>query len=122
MTPGTDPALDSLEALCAAVRESIGDAEELLERAENVRVEREAGRAYAEIVRNEDRPLIVERLTKISSRLAESGSQWRRDEARALHDEGLSMDRIAALFGVTRQRVSALLRTSEPNDADSLAP
>ena len=122
MTRRSDPALDSLEALCAAVRESIGDAEEILQRAQHVRGQREAGRAYAEIVRDEDRPLIVERLTKISSRLAESGSQWRRDEARALHDEGLSMDRIAALFGVTRQRVSALLRTSEPNDAGSLAP
>ena len=32
-------------------------------------------------------------------------------EARALHDEGLTMAEIAALFGVSRQRVSALLRS-----------
>ncbi len=31
-----------------------------------------------------------------------SGSRWRREEARALHDEGVTLDRIAALFGVTR--------------------
>jgi predicted transcriptional regulator len=34
----------------------------------------------------------------------------RRTEARTLHREGLTMDQIAQLFGVTRQRVSALLR------------
>jgi predicted XRE-type DNA-binding protein len=27
-----------------------------------------------------------------------------------LHEEGITMDRIAELFGVTRQRVSGLLR------------
>ena len=31
-------------------------------------------------------------------------------EARVLHGEGMTMDQIAKLFGVTRQRVSALLR------------
>jgi DNA-binding transcriptional regulator LsrR (DeoR family) len=34
----------------------------------------------------------------------------RRAEARALYAEGLTMDQIAERFGVTRQRVSALLR------------
>ncbi len=44
------------------------------------------------------------------SQLADAGSRWRRAEARALHAEGLSMDVIAQLFGVTRQRVSSLLK------------
>jgi hypothetical protein len=29
---------------------------------------------------------------------------------KALHDEGLTMDRIAVLFGLTRQRISSLLK------------
>ena len=37
----------------------------------------------------------------------------RRAQAAALHDEGLTMDRIAELFGVTRQRISQILRSRE---------
>ncbi len=51
-----------------------------------------------------------------------SGSRWRREEARALHDEGVTMDRIAALFGVTRQRVSQLLRERPGAPDRSAAP
>lgn len=40
----------------------------------------------------------------------------RRTEARALHHEGVTMDKIARLFGVTRQGVSGLLR-DRPHDA-----
>ncbi len=46
-----------------------------------------------------------------------SGAAWRRAEARALHQEGISMDRIAQLFGVTRQRVSALLNSQPRSDS-----
>jgi predicted transcriptional regulator len=41
---------------------------------------------------------------------ARAGSGWRRAQAHALHDESVSINRIAELYGVTRQRVSALLR------------
>jgi len=43
--------------------------------------------------------------------LVEAGSRLRRAEAHALHAEGMTMEQIAELFGVTRQRVSALLRS-----------
>jgi predicted transcriptional regulator len=56
--------------------------------------------------------LIVQLLTESAETLHEHGSRVRRTEARALHREGLTMDQIARLFGVTRQRVSALLRES----------
>ena len=42
--------------------------------------------------------------------LVDAGSRLRRAEARALHVEGMTMEQIADLFGVTRQRVSALLK------------
>jgi predicted transcriptional regulator len=44
--------------------------------------------------------------------VVDAGSKFRRVHARALYEEGLTMDEIAALFGVTRQRVSAVLRKS----------
>ena len=107
-----DPALGALDQLCVVARETIDRAEQILARAEHIQAQRKAGVAYREIVPAEQRPLIVELLTAIQSRLADAGSAWRRAEARALHTEGLSMDAIAALFGVTRQRVSSLLKES----------
>ena len=42
--------------------------------------------------------------------LATAGAAFRRAEARVLHEQALSMEAIGALFGVTRQRVSVLLK------------
>ena len=116
-TSGAEPALVALDQLCDAVRVSIAELEHVLVRAEAVRTQRAQGRTFAEIAPLEARPLIVELISSTMSRLAETGSRWRREEARALRAGGLSMDRIAQLFGVTRQRVSALLaggRTGGP--------
>jgi predicted transcriptional regulator len=52
----------------------------------------------------------VELLTESTESLHTFGSRVRRSEARVLHTEGMPMERIARLFGVTRQRVSTLLR------------
>lgn len=76
----------------------------------HIREQRDAGRPYADIVSGEERPLIVEMLTQSVRDLDGAGVQVRRHEARALRREGMTMDEIADLFGVSRQRVSALLR------------
>lgn len=68
------------------------------------------GRPLREIVPHERTPLLVELLSQSVESLSAYGSRVRRTEARALHQEGLTMEQIARLFGVTRQRVSALLR------------
>jgi Homeodomain-like domain len=65
---------------------------------------------YAELVASEDGPLIVQLLTESSTKLDTCGATVRRAEAKALYAEGLTMEQIAKSFGVTRQRVSALLR------------
>jgi hypothetical protein len=65
---------------------------------------------YTELVISEDGPLIVQLLTESSTALDSCGANVRRAEAEALYAEGLTMERIAKSFGVTRQRVSALLR------------
>lgn len=54
-------------------------------------------------------PLIVQLLTESSQTPDEAGARVRRTKALALNDEGMTMDRIAVNFGVTRQRVSGLL-------------
>ena len=68
------------------------------------------GRTLREIVPHERTPLLVELLSQSVESLSAYGSRVRRTEARALYQEGLTMEQIARLFGVTRQRVSALLR------------
>ena len=63
---------------------------------------------------DEDRPLVVESISSVLASLTSAGHVFRREQARALNADGVSINRIAALFGVTRQRISALLRDAEP--------
>lgn len=102
--------LEALDALTVALRENTQRNEHVIKRAENLKRLRAQGVPWSELVTEEERPLIVELLSQNMSALASAGSRLRRLEARALHDEGLSMERIAKLFGVTRQRISELLR------------
>ena len=75
-----------------------------------IRRERSAGRSYREIVEATKGNLSVQLITEATQALAEIGARFRRAEALALHGEGMTMEEIAKKFGVTRQRVSALLR------------
>src|SRR5690242_13458157 len=93
-----------------AVADTEKDLALIRERATYIYEQRAAGTPWAELVPAEKPPLIVRMLTIIQERLNSAGGDWRRLEAQALHGEGLSMDKIADLFGVTRQRVSSLLR------------
>ena len=106
-----DDLFDALDDLVTALHENTARNTEAIARAEEIKRDRAAGKAWSEIVNREgDRPLIVELLTRNLQALTTAGSRLRRLEARALHDEGLSMERIGQLFGVTRQRISELLR------------
>ena len=58
---------------------------------------------------NEDRPLIVETLSEVLDGLADAAGRFRRAEARALYQEGWTHEQISRFFGVTRQRIGALL-------------
>jgi hypothetical protein len=75
-----------------------------------IRKARARGLRYSDTVSGENGPLIVQLLTESATALDTCGASVRRAEAQALYDEGMTMEQIAAHFGVTRQRVSALLR------------
>lgn len=105
-----DEVLDALAAFVAVLESNRERTELAMEKARALRERRAEGMTYREIVSSEERPLIVELATNNIDALHDAGSRFRRAEAAALHREGLTMDRIAQLFGVTRQRVSALLR------------
>jgi hypothetical protein len=105
-----DPVLDALDELVRALRENASRIEATIERAEQIQRQRDEGLSYREIESGDDRPLIVEMTRDNLANLVHAGSRLRRAEAGALHAEGMTMEQIAELFGVTRQRVSALLK------------
>ena len=109
MPQQTDHALD---ALCVAVEHARERLEQVLRRAEVLRAGRAERLADVELVVEEDRPLVVELLTEVLDELSAAGASFRRSEARALHNDGLSQEAIAQLFGVTRQRVGVLLQAA----------
>jgi hypothetical protein len=82
-------------------------------RAEQLLDARRTGSTWTEIVSRESRPLVVERISTVLASLAGAGHAWRREQAAALQSEQVSINRIAAMFGVTRQRISALLKERE---------
>ncbi len=109
-----DPALAALDALMDTSQRVRAALEQMERKAAELRAHRQQGRPFAEIVAEEQHPLVVEMLTSALDELADAGSTFRRAKARALHDEGLSQETIAGHFGVTRQRIAALLADPPP--------
>ena len=119
MRSGTDdPAPDgaaerALEALVVELDRCVDELMQARARADRLLLERRTGRPWIDLVTGEARPLIVERISTVLASLSAAGHVWRREQAAALQAEHISINRIAALFGVTRQRISALLRESD---------
>ncbi len=107
---GNDLVLSALEDLERALEENIAANEAALVRIGELRELRLSGLDYRDIADKIGRPMVVETISANLERLRTRGAALRRAQAQALHDEGLTMEEIAGLFGVTRQRISAILR------------
>jgi len=105
-----DAFLRALTALEEVIADNDKRATLIKKRMVRIRKARARGLPYSDTVSDEHGPLIVQLLTESSTALDTCGASVRRAEAQALYDEGMTMDQIAERFGVTRQRVSALLR------------
>ncbi len=110
MPADDDAVLAAFDALEAALAENERRGAAMRKRMEWIRRRRHEGADYREIVLAERPPLVVELLGDSAQALEAAGARLRRAEARALHDEGMTMEDIAGHFRVSRQRVSALLR------------
>ena len=106
----SDEVLDALDQLVEAVRATTRVNEDILRRAEQIHAQRAEGRSWREVVTSAEAPLVVEMVRRNLDALFDAGGRLRRAEAKALHDEGMTMEEIAKTFGVSRQRVSALLK------------
>ena len=71
------------------------------------------GSSYAQMMPLDDRLAMMEQISTAIKALVREGGRFRRLEVRALYVEGLTMAQLATAFGVSRQRVSALLRDAE---------
>jgi hypothetical protein len=107
-----DEALAALGDIEAALRDNMRRAEWALRRAEDVRRKRAAGMSYLELAA-EGEPLIVTVVTENLQALIDAGSKLRRAHARALYAEGATLKEIGKLFGVSHQRVSALIHAED---------
>jgi DNA-directed RNA polymerase sigma subunit (sigma70/sigma32) len=107
-----DAFMEAVEDLDRVLDESIEMVARMRERIGALRRAHAEGRPLRDIVPVEQRPLLVQLLTETTNILHSYGNRVRRTEARALQQEGMTMEEIAEQFGVTRQRVSALLRDS----------
>jgi hypothetical protein len=105
-----DAFLQALAALEEVIADNDRRARLISKRMARIRRARAQGLPYADSVANEDGPLIVQLLTEASTALDTCGANVRRAEAQALYHEGMTMEQIADRFGVSRQRVSVLLR------------
>lgn len=109
--------VQSMEDLAACLTASAAQMAVLAERARQVSREVASGRALADVIDDEPKPLIIAHMTDLLDELADTAAAVRRAEAAQLSAEGLSQYRIAQLFGVTRQRISALLAPPPPPGA-----
>jgi hypothetical protein len=111
-TDDSDEVLEAIEFVVQALTENLSRTAVALERAVQIREQRLAGRTYTEIYEHSEHPLLVEILTTNVLELHDVGHRLRTVQASALRQEGLSTQRIAQLYGVSRQRIMALLKSS----------
>lgn len=109
--------LTALTELDSAAQANMERTRELQRRARELSRKLQAGDNIIDVVTNEKPPRMVELVTSNMAALETTGAEFRAAEALALRAEGLTIETIAQLFGVTRQRISALLKqkAAEPS-------
>lgn len=106
-----DEVLDAFDALVRVLARlpertaAIGDGATVM------RDGRARGATYTALLTGSPGPHATELVTRLLADVAEAGARLRRAEARALYEEGLSMEEVGRVLRVSRQRVSTLLRT-----------
>lgn len=105
----TDVFLTTLEELLAATNSNVERTNLIRQRIDDLRSQVASGTSIEQALANEPTPLIVELITENITALQNVGARLRWAEASILREEGMSAADIGRLFGVSRQRISALL-------------
>lgn len=115
--PHAERVVKGMQDLAASLTAASEELSGLAARARDVGDQVAGGRRLGDVIGDEPRPLVIARLTQLLDDMADRGAEVRRAEAQQLRAEGRSQGDIATLFGVTRQRVSALLAPPPPPGA-----
>ena len=115
----TDEVLAAIDAVVETLTRNQARTDATLKRAADMRAQRLGGHSYTDILEHSDHPQLVEMLTLTVLELHEVGHRLWTVQAWALRQEGLSTQRIAQLYGVSRQRIMALLRSTSGTDGET---
>lgn len=108
-TTTDQPMTTALDEVAEAAEATALEQQRLARRARSMSRQRRLGRSWSEILRRQRQPGILALLTRSARRLQEVGGRFRYALGRALVDEGLSTRQVAKEFGVSHQRISAML-------------
>ncbi len=114
-----DPVVQALTTLSDVAASSADDLIGLNEDLAVLRNHRVRGRSWHRIISDADAPNPLSALTTIATDFARASGGFRRALAVGLRKEGMQVTEIAALFGVSRQRVSALIRPRSQGESDA---
>lgn len=103
--------LKTLEELLAVTAANVERSNLIRERIARLKAQVAEGVPLVESLAKEESPLVVELITENIFALQEVGARLRWSEAVLLNADGMTVADIARLFGVSRQRVSALINT-----------
>jgi predicted XRE-type DNA-binding protein len=122
LTNGSDDeVLEALSALTVALEVASVDQQAMADEAIRMRSARSWRESWLSALPAAGQPNLVSLSTQALSGLSVATSRVRTSLARALRAEGLTVREIAALFGVSHQRVSELLaRTARPAGTDAV--
>jgi hypothetical protein len=105
--------LAAVDGLATAVEKNAQDERLLVRRLRELREGRAKGRTWLDLLTPDDRPGVLGLTSRIIGRLTDASGALRRALARGLRLEGATIATIAGLFGVSHQRISALLRRGD---------
>jgi predicted XRE-type DNA-binding protein len=110
-----DPVSEALTNLSEVAASSAKDLTALDEGLVDMKRRRARGTSWREIISSAGSPNPLAAMASIATNLGRATGALRRALAGALRNEGMQVTEIAKLFDVSRQRVSALLRTRRIN-------
>ena len=112
---GREAELAALDDLAATVDANARDQRRLATLIRRLRTGRAAGGSWYDLLTRQPRPGVLGLTAQILRRVGDVSGTLRRHLAQGLRAEGVTIPAIAALFGVSHQRVSALLRRGSDN-------
>jgi len=107
-----DAVVVALDEMTAALRELVREAEAMIEQADAVVAQRREDGSWVDALFTDEARSVTASLADAAERMGRANSGVRRAQAAVLYRNGMSMERIGALLGISRQRVAILLRAA----------